>query len=243
MAIYAGSVIPLYIGFDPRESVTAFVLIQSVLQTASQPVADIPLHRPQLRNFDGQQDGTNSFIYSRFLVPSLQCFEGWAIYCDSDMLFLDDIAKLWALRDESKAVMVVKHDYKTRHKLKSVGTALEARNEDYPRKNWSSMVLWNCGHPRNRIVTREFAESAGGRALHRFEWLSDEEIGELPKEWNWLVGEYDFNPEAKLVHYTLGAPCFDFYRRCDYSEEWHKAFAQVERRDCLRLTKVGGMHV
>jgi hypothetical protein len=242
MAIQPGSVIPLYSGYDLRESVAYHVLIQSVLETSSMPVADIPLHSRMLRDFDGQQDGTNAFIYSRFLVPSLQRFEGWALYCDSDMLFRDDIAKLWEMRDNRYAVMVVKHEYETRHKLKAIGTAMESRNDDYPRKNWSSMVLWNCGHRSNRIVTREFAGSAGGKMLHRFEWLQDDEIGSIPPAWNHLCGEYPYDPHAKLVHFTLGSPCFDHYRRCDYADEWHRLRGQVERADCLSLDKVGGAH-
>jgi len=235
--------IPFVIGYDPRESVAHHVLEQSIIDRCSQPVAVIPLHTPMLRDFDGQQDGTNAFIYSRFLVPELMDFQGWAIYCDSDMLFLEDPAKLWALRDDSKAVMVCKHDYKTKHRWKSIGTAMESKNEDYPRKNWSSMVLWNCGHPSNRIVNREFASSAGGKALHRFSWLRDDEIGSIPIEWNWLVGEYPPNAYAKLVHFTLGMPGFDYYRRCDYSREWTETLCDVERRDDLKVTRIGGRNV
>jgi len=242
VAVQPSGLVTLFAGYDPRESIVYHTFVQSVLETSSLPVCDIPLHVPMLRDFDGQQDGTNAFIYSRFLVPSIMQFEGWAIYCDSDMLFRDDLAKLWALRDDRYAVMVVKHDYKTRHSLKAIGTALESRNDDYPKKNWSSMVLWNCGHPRNRIVTRDFASTAGGKMLHRFEWLQEEDIGEIPREWNHLVGEYPYDSHAKLVHFTLGSPCFDFYRRCDYSEEWHRMKDQVERADCLRLAKVGGAH-
>ena len=236
-------VIPIFAGYDPRESIAFHVFNQSILETATVPVYIAPLYAPMLRNFDGQQDGTNGFIYSRFLVPSLMGFEGWALYCDSDMLFREDIAKLWELRDDKYAVMVVKHDYQTRHKLKAIGTALESRNDDYPRKNWSSLVLWNCGHPRNRIVTREFASSAGGKVLHRFEWLQDDDIGEIPGTWNHLCGEYPYDGNAKLVHFTLGIPGFDFYRKCDYSDEWHKTKVQVERADCLKLARIGGANV
>lgn len=235
--------IPICIGYDPRESVAHHVLEQSIIDRSSLPVAIIPLHTPMLRDFDGQQDGTNAFIYSRFLVPELMDFQGWAIYCDSDMLLRADIAELWALRDDSKAVMVCQHDYKTRHTFKSIGTAMEAKNEDYPRKNWSSLILWNCGHPRNRIVNREFASSAGGKALHRFSWLNDDEIGALPVEWNWLVGEYPHDKNAKLVHFTLGMPGFDYYRGCDYSSEWRGYWADVARRDDLKIARIGGSYV
>lgn len=242
MAVQAGC-ITLVIGYDPRESIAYHVLCQSVLERTSVPVQFIPLHVPMLGDFDGQQDGTNAFIYSRFLVPEIMSFDGWAIYCDSDMMLRADLAELWSLRDDSKAVMVCKHDYKTRHVYKSIGTAMEAKNQDYPRKNWSSLVMWNCAHPSNRFMKRQFAATAGGKALHRFSWLNDDEIGSLPIEWNWLVGEYPYEKNAKLVHFTLGAPCFDHYKRCDYSNEWHGYANEVLRRDDLKVTRMGGIHV
>ncbi len=146
-------------------------------------------------------------------------YKGWAIFMDGDMLLRDDINKLWNLRDESKAVQVVKHDYKTRQTEKYLGS----KNEDYPRKNWSSVILWNCGHPANASVTPEFIQSATGAQVHRFTWLDDSLIGELPKEWNWLDIEYDVNPDAKLIHYTLGTPCFhEFADKGSFSNEWHR---------------------
>lgn len=153
----------------------------------------------------------------------MQGYEGWAIFADGDMLCMDDIAKLWALQDDSKAVMVVKHNYQSRFKEKYVGTSLHTCNVSYPRKNWSSVVLWNCSHPANKALTPEYVMSATGRQLHRFEHLKDEEIGELPMEWNWLVTEYEYNPHAKLAHYTLGVPGMKHYQACDYSMAWHLA--------------------
>ena len=172
-----------------------------------------------LAYFDGQRDGTNAFIYSRYLIPQIQGFTGHAIFCDGDMHVTEDIYELWALRDES-AVQVVPHDYQTKHPRKYLGTPIENDNIDYPRKNWSSVVIWNCGHPSNRILTREFVEDAGGEFLHRFKWLNDEEIGHLPFEWNHLVGEYPENKEAKLYHHTLGSPGFNEYRNCESSNQW-----------------------
>jgi lipopolysaccharide biosynthesis glycosyltransferase len=209
------------IGYDPRESISYHVLEQSIIDKTSQPVCIIPLASRLLNNFDGQRDGTNAFIYSRFLVPELMDYQGWAVYMDSDMLLRADLAELWALRDESKAVMVVKHDYHTKHRRKLIGTPMECDNSDYPRKNWSSLILWNCGHPRNRIITTEYASEAPGSNLHRFQWLGDDLIGELPAAWNHLVGEYPLTEDANLVHFTAGAPCFSHYRKCDYASEWH----------------------
>lgn len=214
--------IPICIGYDERESIAYHVLEQSIIDRTSTAVAIIPLAHSMLRGFDGQRDGTNAFIYSRFLVPELMDYQGWAIYLDSDMLFRDDLVKLWDLRDESKAVMVVQHDYHTTHRRKLIGTPMECENADYPRKNWSSMILWNCGHPQNKILTREFVQESPGSVLHRFQWLTDDLIGSIPMAWNHLVGEYQFSTESKLVHFTLGAPCFEHYRKGDYASEWHR---------------------
>lgn len=219
--------IPLYAGFDQREAGGYAAFCQSVIERASAPVAFIPLHGPMLKGFDGQKDGTNAFIYSRFLVPYLQNYNGWAIFVDgSDMVLADDIAKLWALREENvfdKAVVVVKHDYKTKHARKYIGTPIEADNLDYPGKNRSSVILWNCGHYANRRLTPELIAESPGSFLHRFQWLRDDQIGTLPTEWNVLVGEQD-TAGASLLHYTLGIPGFAHYARCDAAEHWRRAF-------------------
>lgn len=188
----------------------------------------IPLALPLLRDYEETHtDGSNAFIYSRFLVPHMQGFKGWAIFCDGDMLLKEDIHELWKLRDDQYAVMVVKHDYKTKSKTKYIGTSMETVNPDYPRKNWSSVILWNCAHPQNRLLTPEHVMKATGRHLHTFSHLTDDEIGELPKEWNWLTTEYPENPDAKLIHYTLGVPGIRFYADSDHSDEYHAAAQQV----------------
>jgi lipopolysaccharide biosynthesis glycosyltransferase len=163
-------------------------------------------------------DGSNHFIYTRFLVPYLMRFSGSAIFIDGDMIVRGDIAELWNLRDVYKDVQVVKHDYKTKMPVKYLG----AKNEDYPRKNWSSVILWNCGSFPNRRLTPEFIQKSTGSELHRFTWLDDERVGELPKEWNWLPDEYGPNPDAKLLHYTLGTPCFHEFAGTPQGDEWHK---------------------
>ena len=199
-----------------------FVL--STLGQGGEPVVNFDklTYAGNLRNLgryvERHRDGSNQFIYSRFLVPELMGFSGWALYIDGDMLLRTDIAALWDLRDESKAALCVQHDYKTRMKTKYLG----AKNQDYPRKNWSSVVLWNCGHPANRALTAAFVEQASGTQLHRFSWLADEQIGALPKEWNWLPDELGPNPQAKLLHWTLGAPCFHDFADAPMAEEWHR---------------------
>ena len=144
-------------------------------------------------------------------------FSGWAIYIDGDMILRDDIVNLWALRDESKAVLCVKHQYQSKVNKKYLG----APNENYPRKNWSSVILWNCGHPSNKCLTPELIENSTGAFLHRFSWLQDHLIGEVPIEWNWLPDEFGENHEAKLLHWTLGTPCFNECRDTPMSQEWH----------------------
>jgi lipopolysaccharide biosynthesis glycosyltransferase len=168
-------------------------------------------------------DGSNQFIYSRFLVPYMMGFKGWAVFCDGDMVVKDDIAKLWALRSDEYGAMVVKHDYQSKHRTKYVGTSMETINPNYPRKNWSSVILWNCEHPANLILTPEYVRAHPGSVLHRFSHLLESELGELPKEWNWLVGEYPENPDAKLIHYTLGIPAIEAYKDCEHAREWREA--------------------
>jgi lipopolysaccharide biosynthesis glycosyltransferase len=211
--------IPVFIGYDARESVAYHVCTNSIIRHSSSLVALHPLALHNLKGYEEKHtDGSNHFIYSRFLIPHLMDYKGWAIFLDGDMILRDDITELWNLRDESKAVMVVKHDYKTRLTEKYLG----ARNENYPRKNWSSVILWNCGHEANRVVTPEFVSNATGAQVHRFTWLSDDLIGELPIEWNWLPDEFGVNTEAKLLHFTLGTPCFHDFADSPMAEEWHR---------------------
>ncbi len=211
--------IPIFIGYDPREAVAYHVCANSIIRHASFPVALTPLALNNLHSYsETHSDGSNQFIYSRFLLPHLMNYQGWAIFMDGDMLVRSDIAELWALRDESRAVLCVHHDYKTRASDKYLG----AKNADYPRKNWSSVVLWNCGHPANKVVTPAFVEQSTGAQLHRFTWLADDLIGELPKVWNWLPDEFGPNPDARLLHWTLGTPCFHEYADAPMAEEWHR---------------------
>jgi lipopolysaccharide biosynthesis glycosyltransferase len=211
--------IPIFIGFDPREAVAYHVCTNSIIRHSTYPVSITPLALKNLGDYtETHADGSNQFIYSRFLAPFLADYSGWAIFMDGDMLLRDDIAKLWNLRDDSCAVMVVKHDYQTKMTEKYLGS----RNQNYPRKNWSSVIMWNCAHEKNQILTPLFVQEATGAQLHRFTWLDDSEIGELPREWNWLPDEYGANPDAKLLHYTLGTPCFHDFALTPMADEWHR---------------------
>lgn len=212
----------LFAGYDKLEADGFHVFTQSIIDTSSIPVSITPLHLPMLRFYsDTNNPGTNAFIQSRFLIPFMCGYQGVAVFMDgADMLVRADLAELEKLINPYLAVQVVKHDYKTKHDKKYIGTKLENKNVDYPRKNWSSLMVINCAHFSWRKITPEYIEQCEPKSLHRFEFIDDRYIGELPIEWNWLVGEYDYNPNAKIAHYTLGIPSFPHYKDCDYSDEW-----------------------
>jgi lipopolysaccharide biosynthesis glycosyltransferase len=213
------NIIPIFVGYDPREAIAYHTCVNSIIRHATQPVAIHPVALNLFKDYsETHTDGSNHFIYTRFLVPHLMNWQGWAIFIDGDMIVRDDITKLWDLREMDKDVMVVKHDYKTCMPVKYLGS----KNEDYPRKNWSSVILWNCSSFPNRRLTPEFVQRSTGSELHRFSWIEDDRIGELPPEWNWLPDEYGVNPEAKLLHYTLGTPCFQEFADTPQGNEWHR---------------------
>jgi hypothetical protein len=216
-------VIRLFTGWDAREALGWHAFTQKAIERATERLSIIPLSGEQ-------RDGSNSFIYARFEVPALCGYAGWAIFADaSDMVCRADIAELWALRDERYAVQVVKHDYRTKHHRKYVGTEMECDNRDYPRKNWSSLILWNCGHPQNRILTPENVREWSGQQLHGFGWLPDDLIGALPIEWNWLAQEHGTNAAAKIIHYTAGIPQIAAYTCGSHSSDWFEAATSVYR--------------
>ena len=210
--------IPVFIGYDPREAVAFSVLAFSIQARATQPVATAPLMLTQLSGVLTRERHplqSTDFSFSRFLVPYLSGFSGWSVFMDCDMLVLDDIAKLWKLRDDRYAVMVVKHDHVPKETQKFLGEP----QSKYEKKNWSSVMLFN--NAKCKALTPEYVNRASGLELHQFKWLdSDRLIGELPERWNHLVGYNPPRPDAALVHYTLGGPYFEEYRDCEYSTEW-----------------------
>lgn len=222
-------IVKVFIGFDPVESVAWHTMAHSILKHSSRPVAIIPINIKNLesiytRERDPKQ--SNEFSFTRFLVPYLSEYSGYSLFFDCDMLLRSDICEIFDViqKDPGKAVYVVKHTYEPRVDIKYLNTV----QYKYPRKNWSSVVLWNCGHPANKIITPEFVNSATGLDLHRFTWLKDEEIGELDVRWNWLVGEYDDPPaDVKNVHWTVGGPYFHEFRNADYAEEWVEEFKSM----------------
>jgi lipopolysaccharide biosynthesis glycosyltransferase len=210
--------IPVFIGYDGRETVSLSVLSHSIHARASQPVRITPVMLSQLKDvFHRERHPLQStdFSFSRFLTPYLSDYTGWSLFMDCDMLMLDDIAKLWALRDENYAVMVVKHD----HVPKEDRKFLNEPQSKYAKKNWSSVMLFN--NARCRALTADYVNTASGLELHQFKWLGDDKlIGALPDRWNHLVGYNPPRRDAALVHYTSGGPYFDAYRDCEYAQEW-----------------------
>lgn len=222
------SVLKVFIGYDPVESVAWHVMAHSILSRSSIPVALIPVNLRNLHDVygrDREAKQSNEFSFTRFLVPYLAGYEGFALFFDCDQMLRTDIAELLNApkMEPGKAVYVVKHEYEPKDKVKYLGTV----QYSYPRKNWSSVVLWDCGHPANAKVTAEFVNTASAMELHRFLWLEDEQIGSLDVRWNWLVGEYGSAPaDVKNVHWTVGGPYFEEYKDADFAEEW---FAERER--------------
>ena len=212
----------IFIGYDPKEAVAFHVLCHSLLERSSKPISITPINLRNLRelyNRQHDQRQSNEFSFSRFLVPYLCDYEGFGIYMDCDMLALGDISTVLDDVDKKHAVSVVKHDYESKVKVKYLGN----KQYSYPRKNWSSFIVWNCGHPSNNSVSPKFVADADAATLHRFLWLKDEEIGELSVNWNWLVGEYeDPTQDIKVLHWTLGGPYFDEYSKTEFSNEWKK---------------------
>jgi lipopolysaccharide biosynthesis glycosyltransferase len=223
--------IKVFIGYDPREAVAFSVLAYSVHARASAPVVIAPLMLSELKGMLTRERHplqSTDFSFSRFLTPFLSEYAGWSIFMDCDMLVLDDIARLYALRDERYAVMVVKHD----HVPKEAKKFLDQPQTPYQKKNWSSVMLFN--NAKCRALTPDYVNTASGLELHQFKWLANDGlIGEIPARWNHLVGYNPPRKDAALVHYTLGGPYFEEYRDCEYAGEWRRerqAMLSVEQR-------------
>jgi lipopolysaccharide biosynthesis glycosyltransferase len=215
----------VFIGYDAREIVAYHVLCQSVIEHCSRPVRFTPINLASVRAiFDRPPFALQStaFSYSRFLTPYLSGYRGWSLFLDCDMLARGDIAELFDLADDRYAAMVCKHAYTPKGDAKF----LDHTQSRYAKKNWSSVMLLN--NSRCQALTPQYVETATGLDLHQFRWLpSEAAIGELPLEWNWLVGEYDFNPEARVAHFTRGGPYFAGYEASDYADEWRATHART----------------
>ena len=212
----------VFVGYDPREDIAYQVCKHSIL--TKQPDAEVrPLVQKELRDagwYTRPVDklASTEFTFTRFLVPELMNFKGWAVFMDCDMILTTDIKELFDQADDQYAVMCVQHDYTPKEGYKMDGQ----KQTVYPRKNWSSVVLFNCDHPSNAVLTQDQVNSTelNGAYFHRFSWLKDEEIGKLDHTWNYLVGVYDDIEKPNLIHYTEGGPWFENYRDCDFHELW-----------------------
>ena len=210
----------IFVGWDSSEDIAYQVCRHSILARASVPVQVTPIKQEELRLgglYSRELDplASTEFTYTRFFVPHLAGYEGWALFCDCDFLWLADIKELI---DDRYAISCVAHDHRPPEPRK-----MDGRQQTlYPRKNWSSLVLYNCGHPANAALTPELINSQTGAFLHRFQWLDDSLIGEVDETWNWLEG-WCSRPEAghpNVVHFTRGGPWFDAWKHVDYADLW-----------------------
>lgn len=225
-----------FIGYDEVESVAYHTFVNSIIKRSSVPVSITPVKLSHIKEYTRPRDSkqSNEFSFSRFLVPWLCGFEGKAIFSDCDMMLLDDPAKLFDQCPSDKAVSVVKHDYTPSTATKYLG----AVQHPYPRKNWSSVMLFNCGHHDCKKLTPEYVNNAPALDLHRFKWTEDDQIGEISADWNHLVGEYEPNRNAKLVHFTIGGPYFKEYQDVEFSDEWFdEYFDMVKCKQQSDVTK------
>ena len=215
----------VYIGYDSKEDIAYRVCKYSILKRSGSNVkiTSLKLYELVAKNLykrDIDPLASTEFTYSRFLVPALNNYNGWAIFCDCDFIFFEDISNILTDIDQSKAVYCVQHDYTPKEKHKMDGQ----KQTIYPRKNWSSFILFNCSHPSNKKLSVDLVNSETGSFLHQFKWLEDNEIGSLDERWNWLEGWTSNHNDKKpyAVHYTRGGPWFDEWQDVEFASEWTK---------------------
>ena len=220
---------PIFVGFDEREKDAYEVCEYSLRRHSSKPLEIEPIssaHPLYKRNWhqrgndriddiDGYPFSTD-FSFARFLVPAIMDYKGWAMFVDCDFLFRGDIQELFERAQDRYAVMCVKHNFRPNSPIKMDGV----RQSQYFRKCWSSMVLWNCGHAGNKFLTPEWTNHRIGGDLHKFIWLYNHNIGDLPEEWNWLEGHSSTIIDPKAIHYTEGGPWFWNRQNVHYAKEW-----------------------
>lgn len=223
-----------FIGYDSKEDIAYRVCKQSLLNRSSIPISvkSLKLYELVSKKFYTRLVdplASTEFTYSRFLIPELMNFNGWAIFCDCDFLFFEDVSSLFSSLDENKALFCVQHNYTPKEKHKMDGK----KQTLYPRKNWSSFMIFNCSHPSNKKLTKELVNSESGSYLHQLKWLKDSEIGSLDERWNWLEGWTSKHNQKSpyAVHFTRGGPWFDEWQDVEFAEMWK------EERDKYLLKK------
>ena len=219
----ADQVAKVFVGYDSREDIAWQVCRHSLLRHSTAELAVIPLRQATVRElglYTRPHDvgASTEFSLTRFLTPFLAAQGGWVVFCDCDFLFTTDIKQVFKGLDPAKALYCVQHEYTPTHDVKMDGK----KQTSYPRKNWSSFMVFNCDHPDVKALTPAVVNSASPAFLHRFEWIRDgDAIGALALDWNFLEGEYP-KPEKtpRVIHYTNGGPWFEQWRGCDYADLW-----------------------
>jgi lipopolysaccharide biosynthesis glycosyltransferase len=212
----------IYVGYDSREDIAWQVCRHSILRQCGPDVEIYPLKQTTLREIGlytrGEDNASTEFSITRFLAPYLGAHDGWTIFVDCDFLFTRDVRDVLQHANREKAVFVVQHDYTPANMIKMDGK----QQTVYPRKNWSSFILFNNAHPEVKALTPEVVNTAAPGVLHRFQWLSDDSlIGELPLDWNFLEGEYPVRDKVPAaIHYTNGGPWFPDWQKVDYADLW-----------------------
>ncbi len=228
----------VFVGYDSREDIAWQVCRHSIRRRSEDAVEVIPLRQQVLRElglYTRPHDlgASTEFSLTRFLTPYLAANSDWAIFCDCDFLFTTDVRNALEGLDRDKAVYCVQHDYTPAYRVKMDGKTQVA----YPRKNWSSFMIFNCNHPDVKALTPRVVNTATAAFLHRFEWVSDDSaIGALDIDWNFLEGEYekpDYLP--RVIHYTNGGPWFEEWQDCDFAELW------IQERDLYLASDNGGI--
>lgn len=226
----------IYIGYDQREDAAYRVAEYTLREKASEPInihklesselqdrrmlwRPISTWQGQIRDHLSNATQSTEFASSRFLTPLIHR-KGWCLFCDCDVVFMDDVKRIFDYADDNYAVMVVKHNH-----VPKVDQKMDKQHQySYPRKNWSSVVLWNCDHVANQRLDLGMVNWWPGILLHRFSWLRDEEIGELPRTCNWLVNEQEKPDNPIIAHFTLGGPWIDKWGIHDNDSIWNEAF-------------------
>ena len=228
----------VYIGFDTRNygQTLAYEGCQrSLLAKLDHNKYDITIHQLNLteltkaglmyRNFDPL--ASTEFTYTRFLVPLLNNFEGKALFCDSDFIWDCCVSEVINYLQPGQAVACVQHDYTPGHSIKMDGRAQTI----YPRKNWSSLMVWDCSHPSSKKLTVDAINTQSPAWLHRMLWADDTEIGSIPYQYNYLVDNYDTD-DAKVYHYTDGGPWHPGYENVQYGDKWRQ---YMKKEELLKL--------
>jgi len=223
----------VYVGYDPREEPAVDVACRTLKKVSgitaellrSDRLADAGLlwritdHRGgQAYDLISNAPKSTAFAASRFLTPIL-CQSGWALFTDCDVVFLRDPREMVNEIEFGKAVYVVQHDYTPASHWKMDSQV----QTHYARKNWSSVMLFDCGHPANRRLSLHDINTRPGRDLHGLYWVNDAEIGALDPAWNWLVGEQPRPERLGIAHMTLGGPWIEGWKGGEFDAEWFAA--------------------